>query len=166
MQHLLDVSQSFSPLNATPAYALLEVNKLSSHLGTNPCARRNGGCQQLCYYLGNGRKSCACAHGYLAEDDMSCRRYDGYLLYSERTILKSIHLTDESNLNQPVVAYENPAYFKNVIALAFDHRQKPLGTNRIFFSDVHFGNIQMINDDWTERRVIMESKTIFNPLLS
>ncbi|XP_048876028.1 low-density lipoprotein receptor-related protein 1B-like isoform X1 [Brienomyrus brachyistius] len=125
--------------------------------GTNPCARRNGGCQQLCYYLGSGRKTCACAHGYLAEDDVSCRRYDGYLLYSERTILKSIHLTDESNLNQPVVAYENPAYFKNVIALAFDHRQKALGTNRIFFSDVHFGNIQIINDDWTDRHVIVEN---------
>uniref|UniRef100_A0A8C9TUU4 Low density lipoprotein receptor-related protein 1Ba n=1 Tax=Scleropages formosus TaxID=113540 RepID=A0A8C9TUU4_SCLFO len=125
--------------------------------GTNPCTRNNGGCQQLCFHLGSGRKTCSCAHGYLAEDGLACERYDGYLLYSERTILKSIHLSDESNLNQPIRAYENPAYFKNVIALAFDYRQKSTGTNRIFFSDVHFGNIQVINDNWTDRSIIVEN---------
>ncbi|XP_029103120.1 low-density lipoprotein receptor-related protein 1B-like isoform X3 [Scleropages formosus] len=125
--------------------------------GTNPCARSNGGCQQLCFYLGSGRRTCACAHGYLAEDGLNCHRYDGYLLYSERTVLKSIHLSDEGNLNSPVQPYENPAYFRNVIALAFDHRQPSLGTNRIFFSDVHFGNIQVINDDWSGRQVLIEN---------
>uniref|UniRef100_A0A8C2AJR3 Low density lipoprotein receptor-related protein 1Ba n=1 Tax=Cyprinus carpio TaxID=7962 RepID=A0A8C2AJR3_CYPCA len=125
--------------------------------GTNACSRANGGCQQLCFYLGNNRKTCACAHGYLAQDGLSCNRYEGYLLYSERTILRSIHLSDENNLNSPISAYENPNYFKNVIALAFDHRQKVHGTNRIFLSDVHYGNIQVINDDWTGRRVIAEN---------
>uniref|UniRef100_A0A8C1SK69 Low density lipoprotein receptor-related protein 1Ba n=1 Tax=Cyprinus carpio TaxID=7962 RepID=A0A8C1SK69_CYPCA len=128
--------------------------------GTNACSRANGGCQQLCFYLGNNRKTCACAHGYLAQDGLRCNRYKGYLLYSERTVLRSIHLSDENNLNSPIMAYENPKYFKNVIALAFDHRQKTHGTNRIFFSDVHYGNIQVINDDWTGRRVIAESKSI------
>uniref|UniRef100_A0A673K1S7 Low-density lipoprotein receptor-related protein 1B-like n=1 Tax=Sinocyclocheilus rhinocerous TaxID=307959 RepID=A0A673K1S7_9TELE len=125
--------------------------------GTNACSRANGGCQQLCFYLGNNRKTCACAHGYLAQDGLRCNRYEGYLLYSERTVLRSIHLSDENNLNSPIRAYENPNYFKNVIALAFDHRQKMHGTNRIFFSDVHYGNIQVINDDWTGRRVIAEN---------
>ncbi|XP_048835137.1 low-density lipoprotein receptor-related protein 1B-like isoform X4 [Brienomyrus brachyistius] len=125
--------------------------------GTNPCARNNGDCQQLCFYLGGGRRTCSCAHGYLAEDGTSCQRYDGYLLYSERTILKSIHLSDESDLNSPVSPYENPAYFKNVIALAVDQRQATAGTNRIFFSDVHYGNIQAINDDWTGRRILVEN---------
>uniref|UniRef100_A0A8C1SIU4 Low density lipoprotein receptor-related protein 1Ba n=1 Tax=Cyprinus carpio TaxID=7962 RepID=A0A8C1SIU4_CYPCA len=129
--------------------------------GTNACSRANGGCQQLCFYLGNNRKTCACAHGYLAQDGLRCNRYKGYLLYSERTVLRSIHLSDENNLNSPIMAYENPKYFKNVIALAFDHRQKTHGTNRIFFSDVHYGNIQVINDDWTGRRVIAESKSFF-----
>uniref|UniRef100_A0A667ZSN6 EGF-like domain-containing protein n=1 Tax=Myripristis murdjan TaxID=586833 RepID=A0A667ZSN6_9TELE len=36
--------------------------------GTNPCARSNGGCQQLCFHLGSGRRTCSCAHGHLAED--------------------------------------------------------------------------------------------------
>ncbi|XP_030628050.1 low-density lipoprotein receptor-related protein 1B [Chanos chanos] len=125
--------------------------------GTNPCGRNNGGCQQLCFYLGGGRKTCACAHGYLAEDGLRCHRYNGYLLYSERTVLRSIHLSDEKNLNSPIKPYENPAYFKNIIALAFDHRQGTVGANRIFFSDVHFGNIQMINDDWTGRHIIAEN---------
>lgn len=126
--------------------------------GTNPCARSNGGCQQLCFHLGSGRRTCSCAHGRLAEDGFGCERYEGYLLYSERTILKSIHLSDENDLNSPVQPFENPALFKNIVALAFDYSQKAAGTNRIFFSDVHFGNIQMINDDWTERSIIAESK--------
>uniref|UniRef100_A0A669BG50 LDL receptor related protein 1B n=1 Tax=Oreochromis niloticus TaxID=8128 RepID=A0A669BG50_ORENI len=125
--------------------------------GTNPCARSNGGCQQLCFHLGSGRRTCSCAHGRLAEDGFACERYEGYLLYSERTILKSIHLSDENDLNSPVQPFENPAFFKNVITLAFDYGQETAGANRIFFSDVHFGNIQMINDDWTGRSVIAEN---------
>lgn len=128
--------------------------------GTNPCARSNGGCQQLCFHLGSGRRTCSCAHGRLAEDGFACERYEGYLLYSERTILKSIHLSDENDLNSPVQPFENPAFFKNVITLAFDYSQETAGANRIFFSDVHFGNIQMINDDWTGRSIIAESKWI------
>lgn len=128
--------------------------------GTNPCARSNGGCQQLCFHLGSGRRTCSCAHGRLAEDGFACERYEGYLLYSERTILKSIHLSDENDLNSPVQPFENPAFFKNAVALAFDYSQTTSGTNRIFFSDVHYGNIQMINDDWTGRSIIAESMWI------
>uniref|UniRef100_A0A3P9M179 Low density lipoprotein receptor-related protein 1Bb n=1 Tax=Oryzias latipes TaxID=8090 RepID=A0A3P9M179_ORYLA len=125
--------------------------------GTNPCARSNGGCQQLCFHLGSGRRTCSCAHGRLADDGFACERYEGYLLYSERTILKSIHLSDESDLNAPVQPLENPAFFRNIIALTFDFGQNTAGTNRIFFSDVHFGNIQVINDDWTGRSIIAEN---------
>lgn len=135
--------------------------------GTNPCARSNGGCQQLCFHLGSGRRTCSCAHGRLAEDGFVCERYEGYLLYSERTILKSIHLSDESDLNSPVQPFENPAFFKSIIALAFDYSQTTAGTNRIFYSDGHFGNIQMINDDWTGRSIVAESMFIsyFYPAL-
>lgn len=130
-----------------------------SPLGTtNVCAKDNGRCQQLCLYRGSSWRTCACAHGYLAEDGVTCRRHEGYLLYSGRTILKSIHLSDETNLNSPIRPYENPHYFKNVIALAFDYNQKRRGTNRIFYSDAHFGNIQLIKDNWEDRQVIVESK--------
>lgn len=131
--------------------------------GTNVCAVANGGCQQLCLYRGGGQRACACAHGMLAEDGASCREYAGYLLYSERTILKSIHLSDERNLNAPVQAFEDSKHMKNVIALAFDYRAgtSPGTPNRIFFSDIHFGNIQQINDDGSGRTTIVESEPRF-----
>lgn len=126
--------------------------------GTNVC-KDNGGCEQLCLYRGNGQHTCACAHGMLAEDNRSCRDYDGYLLYSERTILKSIHLSDETNLNAPIKPFEDPDHMKNVIALSFDyHGGGGKGANRIFFSDIHFGNIQQINDDGTDRKIVVDSK--------
>lgn len=125
------------------------------------CALNNGDCQQLCLYRGAGQRTCACAHGMLAEDGVSCRDYDGYLLYSERTILKSIHLSDENNLNAPIKPFEDSEHMKNVIALAFDYRHGSKGSNRIFYSDIHFGNIQQINDDGTGRRTLVESKLLW-----
>lgn len=127
--------------------------------GTNVCKVNNGGCEQLCLFRGNGNRTCACAHGMLAEDGHSCRDYDGYLLYSERTILKSIHLSDETNLNAPIKPFEDPEHMKNVIALTFDYRGGGgKGANRIFYSDIHFGNIQQISDDGSDRKTIVESK--------
>eukprot|EP00079_Xenopus_tropicalis_P012610 XP_002939758.2 PREDICTED: prolow-density lipoprotein receptor-related protein 1 [Xenopus tropicalis] len=125
--------------------------------GTNICAVNNGGCQQLCLYRGNNNRTCACAHGMLAENGLNCRNYDGYLLYSERTILKSIHLSDESSLNAPVKPFEDHEHMKNVIALAFHYRESSQGGIRIFYSDIHFGNIQQINHDGTGRKTVVEN---------
>lgn len=114
----------------------------------------------MCLYRGNGARSCACAHGALDEDGHSCRDYTGYLLYSERTILKSVHLSDEKNLNAPVKPFEDAEHMKNVIALAFDYRGgRGKGANRIFYSDIHFGNIQQVNDDGSGRRIVVESES-------
>lgn len=126
--------------------------------GMNECGLSNGGCMQLCFYLGSNRKSCSCAQGYLAPDGVSCRVYDVYLLYGERTALKSIHISDLGNQahNTPVPSYQRPEYFKNISALTFEYRQP---RTRIFFSDAHYGNIQVINDDWTGRRVLADSKS-------
>nr|XP_042700082.1 LOW QUALITY PROTEIN: prolow-density lipoprotein receptor-related protein 1 [Chrysemys picta bellii] len=135
----------------------IKVFNQARQKGTNVCAQNNGGCQQLCLFRGNGQRTCACAHGMLAEDGVNCQDYDGYLLYSERTILKSIHLSDESNLNAPVKPFEDAEHMKNVIALAFDYRAGTAGSNRIFYSDIHFGNIQQISDDGTGRKTIVEN---------
>uniref|UniRef100_A0A8C1T1Y0 Low density lipoprotein receptor-related protein 1Ab n=1 Tax=Cyprinus carpio TaxID=7962 RepID=A0A8C1T1Y0_CYPCA len=94
----------------------------------------------------------------ICKDGHSCRDYDGYLLYSERTILKSIHLSDETNLNAPIKPFEDPEHMKNVIALTFDYRGGGgKGANRIFYSDIHFGNIQQISDDGSDRKTIVEN---------
>ncbi|CAL8335883.1 unnamed protein product [Lota lota] len=136
----------------------IKVFNRARQQGTNVCQDNNGGCQQLCLYRGNGRRTCACAHGTLGEDGRRCRDYDGYLLYSERTILKSVHLSDESNLNAPVKPFEDPEHVKNVIALAFDFRGGGgRGANRVFFSDIHFGNIQQMNDDGSDRHTVVEN---------
>lgn len=149
---------SFSAVFRFPLTLFLSVSCLA---GTNVCKDRNGGCEQLCLYRGNGERTCACAHGMLAEDGSSCRDYDGYLLYSERTILKSIHLSDETNLNAPIKPFEDLDHMRNVIALTFDHRGGGgKGANRIFYSDIHFGNIQQISDDGSGRKTIVESKCV------
>ncbi|XP_016139265.1 low-density lipoprotein receptor-related protein 1-like [Sinocyclocheilus grahami] len=136
----------------------IKVFNRARQQGTNICKVNNGGCEQLCLYSGNGNRTCACAHGMLAENGRSCRDYDGYLLYSERTILKSIHLSDETNLNAPIKPFEDPEHMKNVIALTFDYRGGGgKGANRIFYSDIHFGNIQQISDDGSDRKTIVEN---------
>ncbi|XP_023125210.2 low-density lipoprotein receptor-related protein 1 isoform X1 [Amphiprion ocellaris] len=136
----------------------IKVFNRARQQGTNVCKDNNGGCEQLCLFRGNSERTCACAHGMLAEDNRSCRDYDGYLLYSERTILKSIHLSDETNLNAPIKPFEDPDHMKNVIALSFDyHGGGGKGANRIFFSDIHFGNIQQINDDGTDRKIVVDN---------
>ncbi|XP_035377067.1 low-density lipoprotein receptor-related protein 1 isoform X2 [Electrophorus electricus] len=136
----------------------IKVFNRARQRGDNICRKNNGGCEQLCLYRGNGARTCACAHGVLAEDARTCRDYEGYLLYSERTILKSVHLSDETNLNAPIKPFEDPEHMKNVIALTFDHRgSSGKGTNRIFYSDIHFGNIQQINDDGSDRKTIVEN---------
>ncbi|KAK6321281.1 hypothetical protein J4Q44_G00082570 [Coregonus suidteri] len=135
----------------------IKVFNRARQQGTNVCKDNNGGCQQLCLFRGNADRTCACAHGMLAEDGRGCRDYDGYLLYSERTILKSVHLSDENNLNAPIKPFEDPEHMKNVIALTFDYRGGGKGANRIFFSDIHFGNIQQINDDGLDRKMVVEN---------
>ncbi|XP_077867776.1 low-density lipoprotein receptor-related protein 1-like, partial [Saccoglossus kowalevskii] len=120
--------------------------------GTNLCSEsnNNGGCEQLCFYLGNNKRKCTCAHGKLAEDGVSCEDFDAFLLYSERTIIKSIHLYDDSNPNQPYPAIEDEENIRNVIGLTFDSTEM-----RIYYTDIQKGNIQTVHYDGTGHRVIV-----------
>ena len=40
--------------------------------GMNPCQQNNGGCKELCFYLGNSEVRCACSYGKLYTDNRSC----------------------------------------------------------------------------------------------
>nr|XP_032823068.1 low-density lipoprotein receptor-related protein 1-like isoform X2 [Petromyzon marinus] len=138
----------------------LKVYNRDRQKGTNVCAVKNGGCAQLCLYRGARRRACACAHGLVAADGASCDAYDTYLLYSERSVLKSVHLFDERNLNSPVRNFEDAEHMRNAIALAFDYRSRSgsaRGRHRIFFSDIHFANIQQVYEDGTERKVVVDN---------
>lgn len=39
--------------------------------GTNPCAKNNGGCQQLCLFNGT-HPVCVCSHGKISSDGKTC----------------------------------------------------------------------------------------------
>nr|CAB3263487.1 prolow-density lipoprotein receptor-related protein 1-like [Phallusia mammillata] len=108
--------------------------------GTNVCGINNGGCEQLCFYLGDENRKCACAYGRLSDDNMTCQAYDRYILYSFRTVIRSIDVYDPTNLNEPFPLIENPKVMQSVVAMAMDY-----GGKRIFYSDMVKGNIYSIN---------------------
>ncbi|KAG1687419.1 Prolow-density lipoprotein receptor-related protein 1 [Nymphon striatum] len=102
----------------------------------NPCGTNNGGCEELCFYIGNNSVSCACAHGTLNDDQKTCKEYDAFLIYSLVLKISSIHLIDDKNLNSPFPDIADRNKMRNVIGLAFDYDKK-----RIFYSDIQNGYI-------------------------
>eukprot|EP00057_Strongylocentrotus_purpuratus_P026506 XP_011680980.1 PREDICTED: low-density lipoprotein receptor-related protein 1 isoform X3 [Strongylocentrotus purpuratus] len=116
----------------------------------NPCSINNGNCSQICFYLGGTRRTCACAHGTVANDGLSCEEYDAYILYSERNGVKSINLYNTSDKNQPIQPLSDAENIRNVIGLAVDYMEK-----RIFYTDIQLGNIQVVNVNGTGRRTIV-----------
>ncbi|XP_077997711.1 prolow-density lipoprotein receptor-related protein 1-like [Glandiceps talaboti] len=128
----------------------VHVYNANRQQGTNLCATANGGCEQLCFYMGNNQKKCQCAHGQLAEDGLKCEAYDAFLLYSERNIIKSIDLFDENNPNQPNPEIKDEDNIRNVIGLAFDHVNR-----RIFYTDIQQGDIQMVRYNGSDHQVIV-----------
>ncbi|KAF5890991.1 low-density lipoprotein receptor-related protein 1B-like, partial [Clarias magur] len=124
--------------------------------GMNECGRSNGGCEQLCLYLGAHRMSCSCAQGRLSADGAACQVDEVYLLYSEGAAFRSVHVSapgNQARSSTPVASYQHSEHFRNITALTFGYRRP---RSRIFFSDGVYRNIQVINDDWTGRRVLAE----------
>ncbi|XP_078701573.1 prolow-density lipoprotein receptor-related protein 1-like isoform X3 [Branchiostoma floridae x Branchiostoma belcheri] len=130
------------------------TNICGPHMGTDGKIVENGGCEQLCLYVGNNKRKCRCGHGMLADDGTSCKEHDAYLLYSERVSLKSAHVLDSKN--RPIGTIQLKDNMRNVIGLAFDYGN---GTNkkRIFYSDIHHGNLQSVYEDGTGQQIIVEN---------
>lgn len=71
-----------APLSNLSDYTLLQhglgdslkdihVFSKAKQKGTNPCAKNNGGCQELCLFNGT-QAVCSCAHGKVAADGKNC----------------------------------------------------------------------------------------------
>jgi low density lipoprotein-related protein 2 len=96
-------------------------------VGFNPCQEDNGRCQQLCFALPEQEKpTCACAHGSLLNNGVSCGYgLDEFLLFTTDYTMNSLRL-DPSDHTSPYPTI-NLGY--NVMALDFDFADK-----RIFFT--------------------------------
>ncbi|XP_070183011.1 low-density lipoprotein receptor-related protein 1-like [Littorina saxatilis] len=120
----------------------IKVFHSDKQTGTNKCAVNNGGCAELCLYIGNDTVTCACSHGKLAADGQTCEDYESFLLYSKVTSIESILLAHNmTSLNPPKepIKPENADIMQNVIGLTFD-----LDTKRLFFSDIQRGDIYSV----------------------
>lgn len=104
------------------------VQPTSANLvGFNPCHEDNGHCQQLCFAIPDKQgPKCACAHGTLLGNGVSCGyEPDEFLVFSTSYTLNSQRLdpTDHS-LPYPTVTLGN-----GVMGMDYDFREK-----RIFFA--------------------------------
>lgn len=117
--------------------------------GKNLCSFGNGGCEELCFFIGVNR-TCACAHGLLASDGRSCDAHTSFLLYSRGKSILSAHLTVEQNKNDPLAPIENSSAMINVVGLAFDYP-----TSRIFYSDIQKGEIHSVLFNGTDFRTVV-----------
>ncbi|XP_052831949.1 low-density lipoprotein receptor-related protein 1B isoform X1 [Octopus bimaculoides] len=107
---------------------------------TNICSNNATGCQNLCLLKSETESVCTCSYGQLGADSKSCTDYDAYLLFSEVTSIRSIHMINEINLNPPVQPIQNSTSMKNVIGLSFDYKRQ-----RVFYSDIQKSEIGAIS---------------------
>lgn len=49
----------------------IQIFSKRRQMGTNPCSRNNGGCEQLCLFNGT-HPICTCSYGHVAPDGQSC----------------------------------------------------------------------------------------------
>ncbi|XP_077974467.1 prolow-density lipoprotein receptor-related protein 1-like isoform X1 [Styela clava] len=119
----------------------MKIYSPSRQNGTNPCSVNNGGCEQLCFYLGetDGMK-CGCSHGKInATNSSACDQYSTYIMYSRGNTLESINLEDIADPNGPVPPIWHRTYVKSVIALTQD-----FSTGRVFYSDMMARSIYVV----------------------
>ncbi|KAM9425856.1 low-density lipoprotein receptor-related protein 2 [Pholidichthys leucotaenia] len=99
----------------------------ANQVGFNPCQEDNGRCQQLCFAIPDQEKpKCACAHGSLLSNGVSCGYgMDEFLVFSTDYTLNSLRLDPEDHSTP----YPTVTLGYGVMALDYDFREK-----RIFFT--------------------------------
>lgn len=104
------------------------VQPTSANLvGFNPCQEDNGRCQQFCFAMPEQQQpKCACAHGSLLSNGISCGfGLDEYLIFTTDYTMNSIRLDPEDH-STPFPTY-NLGY--GLLATEFDFQDK-----RVFFT--------------------------------
>ncbi|XP_046809386.1 low-density lipoprotein receptor-related protein 1 [Lucilia cuprina] len=141
----------FKELKRFEGYSIKDMKIFSKRLqkGTNLCAENNGGCQELCLYNGTSAL-CACSHSRVASDGVSCEPYDSFLLFSHRSTIESVHLTDHLDKNGPVRSIRNSTMMVNVIALTYDYENSIL-----YYSDMVLSTINAVNFNGSNNRVLV-----------
>ncbi|KAF4524352.1 hypothetical protein B566_EDAN007528 [Ephemera danica] len=128
----------------------IHVFSRAKQSGTNPCAKNNADCQELCLFNGT-HPVCACAHGKVAADGKTCEDYDSFLMYSRVNRIDSIHMFDEFNLNAPFQNIQNKDLMRNAIGLTYDYARQT-----VFYSDIQRGSINSVHFNGSNHRVIVE----------
>lgn len=121
-------------------------------IGQNPCANLNGGCEELCLFNGT-HPVCACSHGEVGMDGKSCVPFDEFLIYSRVVSIESIHLTNNLNMNSPILKIQHPKLLRNTIGLSYNYDQR-----RIFYSDVHSSSINWVYFNGTDHRILVNKQ--------
>ena len=149
---------------STPAVTILNSN-MGDHIKdlkvfherpttrSNPCATDNGGCYELCLYVGEGVRRCACSHGKLAPDGQNCEPYDAFIMFSRVLEIDSIHIGDAADLNSPLAIISNKEYMRNVIGLTFDFLNK-----KVIYSDIQKGSINSVFFNGSDHTVLIEKQ--------
>ncbi|XP_047488646.1 low-density lipoprotein receptor-related protein 1-like [Penaeus chinensis] len=127
----------------------LIVMSLDVQKGINPCANDNGGCAEICLFIGE-RVKCQCYHARIDEDGKSCKEYDAFLMFSSITSIDSIHMFDENNPNAPLKKITSD-FMKNAISLTFDYAEK-----RLFYSDIQRGSINSVYFNGTGHSILID----------
>lgn len=122
----------------------------------NPCVQDNGGCQDLCLFLGKkGKKRCICSHGKLKPDGLTCKPYDTFILFSKLSQIDSLHIQDEESFNNspyPPITIENRG---SIISLTVDYNAQ-----RVIYSEITRDQICSILFNGTDRRVLVEKQSL------
>ncbi|XP_023030772.1 low-density lipoprotein receptor-related protein 1 [Drosophila willistoni] len=150
---LANLSQSKQVLQ-TQQDAIRDLKIYSKRIqrGSNPCAQNNGGCEQLCLYNGTS-VVCACSHSRLAADGFSCEPYDNFLLFSYRSNIESIHMTEHANKNWPVQLISNTTLMRNVIAISYNYEEQV-----VYYSDVQLSTINQVHFNGSGQRVLVSQQ--------
>ncbi|XP_050504790.1 prolow-density lipoprotein receptor-related protein 1 isoform X2 [Diabrotica virgifera virgifera] len=129
----------------------IQIFSKKKQSGTNPCAKNNGDCEQLCLFNGT-HPVCVCSHGRITADGKTCEPFESFVMYSRVISIDSIQMIGDKNLqNSPQPTIKNNTMLKNAIGLSFSYKHQ-----RLFYSDIQKGSINAVYFNGSDHRIIVE----------